>query len=122
LGATGFQEEDLEVTLNGERVKLAKASASLDFKLPVKAVPQSIGVAFVRKNPGGADDLWQTYANNSGVQSVAIVGPVNPGPGETPSRRRVFLCTAPGDETACAKTVLSTLARRAYRQPVRFGS
>ena len=122
LGAAGFQDEDLEVTLNGERVKLAKASASLDFKLPVKAGPQSIGVAFVRKSSPGADDLWQTYANNSGAQSVAIVGPMNPaGPGDTPSRRRIFICrpAAGSEETACAKNILSTLARRAYRQSVR---
>jgi Protein of unknown function (DUF1592)/Protein of unknown function (DUF1588)/Protein of unknown function (DUF1585)/Protein of unknown function (DUF1587)/Protein of unknown function (DUF1595)/Planctomycete cytochrome C len=121
LAAAGFHDEDLEVTLNGERVKLVRASASLDLKLTVKAGPQFIGVAFVRKNPPGADDLWQTYANNSGVQSVAITGPVNAtGPGDTPSRRRIFICrpAASQDETSCAKTILSTLARRAYRSPV----
>jgi len=120
LGATGFQDEDLEVTLNGERIKLVKAAASLDFKLNVKAGPQTIGVAFVRKAPPGADDLWQIYANNSGVQSIAIVGPTNAtGPGDTPSRRRIFVCrpASEGEETACAKNIVSTLARRAYRQP-----
>jgi cytochrome c551/c552 len=115
LGAVGFQDEDLEVTLNGERIKLVKAAPSVDFKLNVKAGPQSIGVAFVRKAPPGADDLWQTYANNSGVHSIAIVGPTNAtGPGETPSRRRIFVCHS--DDTACAKRILSTFARRAYRQ------
>ena len=121
LGGAGFQDEDLEVTLNGERVKLVKAAPSVDFKLTVKAGPQTIGAAFVRKAPPGADDLWQIFANNSGVQSIALVGPVNAtGPGDTPSRRKIFACrpTAQADETTCAKNIVSTLARRAYRQPV----
>jgi hypothetical protein len=124
LGGAGFQDEDLEVTLNGDRVKLVKAAPAVDFKLNVKAGPQSIGVAFVRKAAPGADDLWQIYANNSGVQSLAIVGPVNAtGPGDTPSRRRIFVCrpAAQSDETTCAKNILATLARRAYRQPVTDG-
>ena len=45
---------------------------------------------------------------------------------DTPSRRRIFVCR-PGDtseeaeaeaEAGCAQTILSTLARRAYRRPV----
>ncbi|MBV9503649.1 MAG: DUF1592 domain-containing protein [Acidobacteriia bacterium] len=121
LGAAGFQDEDLEVTLNGERIKLVKAGGTLDLRLSVPAGPQTIGVAFVRKNPPGADDLWRTYANNSGVQSVAITGPLNPkGPGDTPSRRRIFVCrpASESEETSCAKQILTTVARRAFRRPV----
>src|SRR5207253_9932628 len=41
-------------------------------------------------------------------------------PGATPSRQRIFTChpAKPSDEAACAKTILSALARRAYRRPV----
>src|SRR5580704_16252439 len=121
LGSPGFLDEELEVTLNGERVKLAKSAPSLDLRLTVKAGPQELGVAFIRKSPPGADDIWQIYPNNSAVQSVAITGPFNTtGAGETPSRRRIFVChpATAGDEPACAKTILSALARRAYRRPV----
>ncbi|MGD0133956.1 MAG: DUF1592 domain-containing protein [Bryobacteraceae bacterium] len=121
LGSPGFLDEMLEVTLNGERVKLAKAAPSLDLRLTVKAGPQELGVAFIRKSPPGADDIWQIYPNNSAVQSVAITGPFNTtGAGDTPSRQRIFVChpATTGDEPACAKTILSTLARRAYRRPV----
>ena len=57
------------------------------------------------------------------MQSVAITGPFNPtGAGDTPSRRRIFVCrpasVADEDELACAKKILSTLARRAYRRPL----
>ena len=32
----------------------------------------------MKKAPPGADDIWQTYAGNSSIQSVAITGPLNP--------------------------------------------
>ncbi len=42
------------------------------------------------------------------------------GADDTPSRRRIFVCqpTAPREEEACAKKIVSTLLRRAYRRPV----
>src|SRR5690606_18500566 len=42
------------------------------------------------------------------------------GAGDTPSRRRIFTCTPvdAGDEARCAREILTTLARRAYRRPV----
>ena len=55
------------------------------------------------------------------VASVTIRGPQHiAGSGDTPSRRRVFVCTPSGanDEDACARKIFSALARRAYRRPV----
>jgi hypothetical protein len=55
------------------------------------------------------------------VTSVVIAGPYNiQGPGDTPSRRRLFVCRpATGeDEEPCARQILSTLSRRAFRRPV----
>src|SRR4029079_10198832 len=42
------------------------------------------------------------------------------GPGDTPSRQRIFSCRprVPADEPRCARTILSSLAYRAYRRPV----
>ena len=42
------------------------------------------------------------------------------GPGDTPSRRRIFVCgpTNPDEEDRSARRILSTLMRRAYRRPV----
>src|SRR2546427_77212 len=54
-------------------------------------------------------------------RSVSIGGPYDAsGPGDSLTRRRVFLCrpAASADEKPCAKQILSTLARRAYRRPV----
>ena len=122
LAAANLQGEEIEVSLDGERIKLAPATATIDLKLPIKAGLHALGVTFVRKPPPGADDVWQIFATNSGVQSVAITGPLAPtGLGEPPSRQRIFVCRpqSAADEGACAKRILSTVARRAFRQPVK---
>ena len=119
VGGIGVSGEELEVTLNGERVKLA-GGTTVDVHLKVKAGPQTIGAAYLRRSPPGADDLWQIYASSNVVSSVAITGPLNPtGLGDTPARRRIFVCrpAAAADEDACARKIVSTLAQRAYRQP-----
>ncbi len=54
------------------------------------------------------------------ILSLEVAGPFNAsGPGDTPSRRRVFTCRpkAAADEARCARTIVSTIAGRAYRQP-----
>jgi hypothetical protein len=119
VGGVGPSGEELELVLNGERVKLATAG-TVDARIPVKAGPQDIGAAYVRKSPPGANDIWQVFAGNSSVSSIAITGPLNPtGPGDTPSRHRIFVCrpNSEAEEAPCAKKILSTLALRAYRQP-----
>ena len=57
------------------------------------------------------------------IANLTITGPFNPtGPGDTPSRRKVFVCqpasAAAADESACAEKILRAVARRAYRRPV----
>src|SRR5262249_5736910 len=59
-----------------------------------------------------------------GVSTVSITGPFNiSGPGETASRKKIFVCrpasgVSSSDELSCARQILRTLARRAFRQPV----
>ncbi len=119
VGGQGVKGEELELTLNGERVKTATGT-SLEARVKVKAGPQTVGAAYIRQSPPGADDLWHVYATSSVVSNVVISGPFNPtGLGDTPSRRRIFICTPAmeTDETPCARKILSSLAQRAYRQP-----
>jgi len=119
VGGVGPAGEELELSLNGARIQLT-ASTTIDLKIPITAGPQTLGAAYVRQSPPGADDLWQTYAGNSSVQSIAITGPLSPsGPGETPSRRRIFVCqpASSAEEMPCARKIIGALAARAYRQP-----
>lgn len=55
------------------------------------------------------------------VLQIDVAGPFSPkGVGRTPSRDRIFLCKPRGAsaETACARRIVASLARRAYRRPV----
>ena len=58
------------------------------------------------------------------LRSVEISGPYDAtGAGDTPSRQRIFILPARrqrhgSDAEPCAREILATLARRAYRRPV----
>jgi hypothetical protein len=163
----GAEGEELEVTLNGQRVKLFKLDEvpmffmreskgshpakpqptdpieervkmtpdiRLEFRLKVTAGPQTLGIAFLNKANAINEDLVRrplssTYDVFIGMQygyttaphlsRVIITGPYNAtGVGDTPSRRRVFTCRAasPSEEAPCAKQIISSLVRRAYRR------
>ena len=87
-------DDSVEITLNGERVRVLGRDARGPVRLKIPAGPQTIGVAIVRRaNARGVDDLFSELANTAGVTSLGINGPLNPtGPGDTPSRRRIFTC------------------------------
>ena len=101
------------------------------FRIPVKAGPHEVGVAYVQRTAALANATLRPYLRTTWdlvdytgvphIESVNINGPFNiGGPGDTPSRRRVLTCrpTRVVDEGACATKILSTIARRAYRRPL----
>jgi len=116
-----------------------KIDERLKTKVKVSAGPHMVGVTFVRRNAAESDEPLQPHERNHDLQDmnglplidhVNVTGPYNPtGPGDTPSRRRVLSCKpasvkgsgetgASAAETTCARSILSTIARRAYRRPV----
>ena len=106
--------------------------AHLEARFPARAGQRTVGVSFVRRfsepegvlqprNRGYGRFVDERYDENAAVEQVAIGGPYAvEGPGDTPSRREIFVCRpAAGDEEeACAGRILGRLARRAYRRPV----
>ena len=86
------------------------------------AVAETARLPFFRPYPGGVNIPESRLGNY--LRSVEISGPYDPtGPGDTASRRRIFVCRPGPDaaadaEAACAERILGTLARRAYRRPV----
>ena len=60
--------------------------------------------------------------NGSGsFANLSIAGPYNvTGPGDSPSRQKIFICKAAteSEEGPCARKILSAVMRRAYRRPV----
>jgi mono/diheme cytochrome c family protein len=116
-----------------EKYMQLTGDAGLEVRITANAGPHVVGVSFVRElwEPEGLprppqrgrtianDNDYMGYAN---VGAVQIGGPYKPaGPvQDTPSRRAIFPCQprALSDERACATTILSKMARRAYRRPV----
>jgi mono/diheme cytochrome c family protein len=105
----------------------AETDAGLTVRTPVTAGAHEITVTFQKASAALMESERQpykanyTYRSRAAVFSVTVSGPFDvSGPGDTPSRRRIFVCqpSSAAEEPACAATVLSRLARRAYRRPV----
>ena len=106
------------------------ADEALEARFPAKAGTRLVGVAFLKQHtkPTGIltprlllSNLDHYKGGDPAVESVTINGPYNTkGLGDTASRRRIFVCSPASaqDEEPCARKILSTLARRAYRRPV----
>jgi hypothetical protein len=158
------QPQQLEVTLNGERLTVFELAASQpasrrraapsvdadqvseddrnrndldadwEVRFQAKAGPATLGVTFLTRSAALIETLIEPYmspyppgdrtlASRKGayLRSVEVLGPFTVGPAaDPPSRRRTFICqpSDEADEPACARTILRSLARRAYRRPV----
>ena len=119
-----------------ERQARNRADESWNLRVPVKAGAHDVVVTFLnsvsaieetprlpfeRPFPAGVN-IPETRRGVY-LRSVEISGPHDAtGPGEGPSRKRIFMCapSAPSGSAgdACARTILSTLTRRAYRRNV----
>jgi Protein of unknown function (DUF1592)/Protein of unknown function (DUF1588)/Protein of unknown function (DUF1585)/Protein of unknown function (DUF1587)/Protein of unknown function (DUF1595)/Planctomycete cytochrome C len=88
----------------------------------VSAGPHTLTSAVVEtRRTGGVDGIYSAPVTARGVTGISINGPFDAtGPGTTPSRERIFICrpTTPDQELPCAREILSSLAERAFRQPV----
>ena len=101
-------------------------------RVPVKAGPRLVGVSFNKKAtvPEGRGPSREANGGREpadarqALERITITGPFNAqapqAPTETPARRQIFRCypSTAQEELPCAKTILSTMARRAYRRPV----
>ncbi len=133
----GADVHQLEISIDGERkaitsiTRRAGVPAADDapnrgaFRFAVPAGPHSVGVAFLERSEALSEAPLRPPGRNRGalpsVVSVTITGPFNAtGPGDTPSRRRLFVCRPANgdDESACADRVLTALLRRAYRRDI----
>lgn len=141
----------VEITLDGARVKLVtiggqedadlgntnptasaeQLSKRVETRIPVKAGPHTVTIAFLEKSTGPTVDILEPFGrekldpvNTAGIPEIdflSISGPFNQtGPGDTPSRRQIFTCRPQGnaDPVPCARRILASLARKAYRRPV----
>jgi len=143
-------ENQLEGTVDGERVLLAPVGGADDYtrsslnatdvvnslasrlqvRVTVHAGQRPVGAAFLQKPAAQGGSRLQPFMRSTliatdhlglpHVENITISGPFNPtGVSDTPTRRRLFVCKpANAQDASCAKKIVSTLARRAYRRPV----
>ena len=153
-GPTGFLygmtalDEEIEVSINGERVALLEIDPFMSESDPkgmtietqpihVRTGPQRVTAAFILKAEGPDIDLIQPIDykladSNIGsaygvttlphLRDFIITGPfVVTGISDTPSRRKIFSCrpTSQAEERPCAEAIIFELGSQAYRRPVR---
>ena len=141
------EPHDMEIMVDGERAAVftitphryaiggvyyadEDVDRNLKIRVPVKAGPHLIGATFIPKTGALIETERQPYVAHfnmdrhprvqPAVYSISVTGPFNAtGAGDTPSRKRIFVCRPArvSEEDRCATTILSTLARRAYRRP-----
>jgi hypothetical protein len=163
------QQHELELMVDGERVKLftiepladrtsaddpreyedAHVDKDFNIRIPVKAGAHDVAAAFLNKPAAVLETVRQPYPvafnmdrhprPRPAVYSVTVTGPFESGSaGDTASRRRIFTCRPASEmlrrgspepegqrrpartaqERGCARRIISTLTRRAYRRPV----
>jgi mono/diheme cytochrome c family protein len=123
-------EEDMKLYDQVQNGALDRVNARLkNIKFQATAGPHKIGVTFRRQSFAESDDELQMFAPGGGqdrsyrVSSFQLLGPFDvTGLSSTPSRNRILTCNPAKDKgktpEACAKEILSALARRAYRRPL----
>jgi mono/diheme cytochrome c family protein len=104
--------------------------ARLQVRVPVRAGTRTVGATFIRKIGGGTQRLRPFLRSSAGtydatgrphIETLTIAGPFHPtGPGDTATRQRLFVCVPArrSEEAACARRIISQVARRAYRRPL----
>src|SRR5688572_3929716 len=136
--------EKLELTIDGERVYLfdwdreignTTGFGGTSPRIPIRGGYHTVGVAFLATNDLPGTELnrpFERTMNSPGeipgyqfyphVGQVFLNGPFTGMPAtDTPSRRKIFTCQPQTvqQERDCARAIVSTLAKKAFRRPVR---
>lgn len=141
-----FPNEKLEILIDGERVHVfdytgvglavgndPSRDGTLEVTIPVKAGTHAVGATFLATNYRPSLDLIRQYERKSlennaipqlqyppEIGFMRIQGPFEATrPEDSRSIRKIFTCrpSAAAQEEACAKQIMTTLARHAYRRP-----
>jgi hypothetical protein len=126
--------EEAEAPAQPAEEAMEKAGDKWEVRVPVTAGPHTLMTAFVKKNHAPIEDIVQQPSNTlldplfNGTPEVTLIAHVGSltvdgpyaivGPGNTPSRERIFSCRPQqgSEEAACARQILTAIAHRAYRQ------
>jgi len=109
-----------------------EADKGLEVRFTAKAATAKVTVSFVKDLPESEEipqptetgfglSVDEMYQGDPAVESIAIGGPTRvDGPGDTASRHKIFVCRPNNSTTEqpCAREIISTLGRRAFRRSV----
>jgi hypothetical protein len=140
LSAPPTEPHQLEVSVDGARAQIVPISARvrgrgrqpeprtgegdpdrpLEFRVPIKSGPHLLGITFIERDDVRDESTLRPRMRSRGTEPalslVTISGPYGAkAPGDSPSRRKLFSCTTQDD--SCARKILLSLTRRAYRRP-----
>jgi len=121
-----------EADFKANLVNMTKLGDEIDerghIRFSLKAGPHVITAAFLERSAASNPTRLQPFIRSSTdtrdtsghphFEMFTVTGPFNAtGSGDTPSRRRIFICrpASRAEEAPCARKIISTLARRAYR-------
>ena len=122
-------KESYEAMLQNQTKHAIDLEAKMQVRVLLKAGTRAIGATFAARADvlntrrlqamiRTTTDTSETLMGPPHIDTLTITGPFNPtGPGDTSSRRRIFVCrpASVSDEEPCARRILSALARRGYR-------
>jgi mono/diheme cytochrome c family protein len=134
--------EKMELLLDGERLHVwdwdrdrERADGTLNFKFPAKAGRHTVVATYLATNYAPGTDLNQHFLRSTietgglpgyrffpHIGKLVIDGPYNAkGASDTSARRRIFVCkpASAAQETACARQIVSSIARKAFRRPLK---
>jgi mono/diheme cytochrome c family protein len=130
LAPVGGPQDYTESSLNATNVVNSLAER-LQVRVRVRAGQRQVGAAFVQKPAAQGGNRLQPFLRSTliatdhlgvpHVENLTISGPFNAtGAGDTPSRQRIFTCrpATAAEEMPCARSIVSRLARLAYRRPI----
>jgi hypothetical protein len=130
LGPVGGYDDYMESGTNATNIVNALYTR-LQARVAVRAGQRQVTAAFLKPASSLGPIRLQPFLYSAivatdhlgypHIEYMTVSGPFNAGDADdTPSRQKVFACrpVRPAEERACATTILSKMARRAYRRPV----
>ena len=125
----GDADRDLSYENSGKSAE--EIDQRLTIHVPVQAGPHDVIATFLTESEAQDDYILQPFVRENidvlgyrglpQVDRLTIEGPFQAtGSGDTPSRHKIFVCRPEkgADEMPCARRIIATLSRRAYRRPV----